>query len=94
MGSAGIYSALVIAGAAFRQRVSLQAELSGLRQQLASRPVLAAATAQLMAEQNCDSNAAYQQLRLMAMNERLTIEAMAARVLEKTGDRDDRRSRA
>ena len=94
VGSAGIYSALVIATSAFRQRAQLAADLSGLRQQLAGRQVLAEATAQVMQLKGCDAGVAYGLLREMAMNERMTIEAAAQRVLQIARGGDDRRSRA
>lgn len=94
VGSAGIYSALVIATTAFRRRSALGAELAGLRQQLAGRQVLAEATAQLMLTRSCDAGAAYGLLRELAMNERITIETAALRVLEHGKARDDGRSRA
>ena len=94
VGSGGIYSALVLAAAASRQRAALHTELIGLRHQLASRQLLTEATAALMAAKNCDANAAYQHLRLGAMNERMTLEAMAARIIEEQGGRNDRSSRA
>ena len=90
VGSGGIYSALVIAANAFKQRSILASELGGLRDQLSCRQVLAEATAHLMVSQDCSAQAAYAQLRQMAMNERTTLETMASRIVE----HDDRRSRA
>ena len=94
VGSAGIYSALVIATTAFRQRTQLGAELAGLCQQLAGRQALAEATAQLMRQHGCDAGAAYGLLRETAMSRRVTIEAAAQQLLEQERDGDDRRSRA
>ena len=94
VGSGGIYSALVIATTAFRQRVALGAELAGLRQQLSGRQMLTEATAHLMTAKNCDATTAYAALRQMAMHERITLEAMASLVMGSTGEHDDRRSRA
>lgn len=93
VGSGGIFSALVIAATAFRQRLSLASELSGLRQQLAGRQALAEATAHLMVSQDCSCAEAYARLRQLAMSERTTLEAMAAKII---GGRkqNDRRSRA
>lgn len=93
VGSAGIFSALVIAASGFRQRLSLASELSGLRQQLACRQVLAEATAHLMVTQSCNGAEAYAHLRQLAMSERTTLEAMAARIIGGR-EQDDRRSRA
>jgi AmiR/NasT family two-component response regulator len=94
VGSGGIFSALVIAANASRQRLTLAAELCGLRQQLAGRQVLAEATAQLMISEGCDAPQAYGLLRQQAMSERLTLEVMAARIIEQGQEHDDRRSRA
>jgi AmiR/NasT family two-component response regulator len=94
VGSAGIYSALVIATGAFRARMRLAAELAGLNQQLACRQMLAEATAHLMLARSCDASTAYGLLRQMAMSERLTLEAMARRLVEQGGDAGERRSRA
>jgi AmiR/NasT family two-component response regulator len=94
VGSGGIFSALVIAANAFRQRLSVASELVGLRQQLACRQMLAEATAQLMASQACGAQEAYARLRQLAMSERTTLEAMAAKIIQVGREHDDRRSRA
>jgi len=94
VGSGGIFSALVIAANAFRQRQALASELASLRQQLSCRQVLAEATAHLMGIETCDAPAAYARLRQLAMSERTTLEAMAARIIEQGREHDDRRSRA
>ena len=94
VGSAGIYSALVIATTAFRQRTALEGELAGLRQQIDQRQRLAEATALLMQTQDCTAAQAYALLRKHAMNERTTIEDMAVRLLEQHGGPSERRSRA
>lgn len=94
VGSSGVYSALVIASSACRQRHQLGSELAGLRQQLAGRQLLAEATAQLMLAERCDAAEAYALLRQRAMNERTTLEAMAGRLVEQSRAHDDRRSRA
>lgn len=94
VGSGGIFSALVIASIACRQRLTLAAELAGLRQQLAGRQVLAEATAQLMASIGCDARHAYAKLRQLAMSDRTTLEAMASKIINEGKEHDDRRSRA
>ena len=94
VGSGGIYAALVIATSAFRQRTALQADLAGLRDQLAGRQVVAEATAQLMAAGAGTASVAYDILRQMAMSQRVTIEIMAARLVHQEGEHNDRRSRA
>lgn len=94
VGSSGIFSALVIANSAYGQRRLLGSELAGLRQQLAGRQMLTEATAQLMLSERCDAAEAYGRLRQRAMNERTTLEATAARIVEQAREQDDRRSRA
>lgn len=82
IGSGGIYSAMLIATHAFKQRGKLNAEIEELRQRLSRREDLAAATARLMVGQNISAAQAYKALRLMAMAERVSIEEMAARLIE------------
>jgi response regulator NasT len=82
IGSGGIYSAMLIASQAFRQRRQLLAELDGLRHRLSRRESLAAATAKIMTAQGVPATEAYKELRLLAMSERLSIEEMAARLLD------------
>ena len=82
IGSGGIYSAMLIASYAFEQRKELRAEVDGLRQRLSLREGLAAATAQIMTTQNISATQAYKSLRLLAMSERVSIEEMAARLLD------------
>lgn len=94
VGSAGIYSALVIATTAFRQRAVLEGELVSLRRQLDRRQALAEATALVMQCECCDADSAYALLRQRAMEQRLTIEDLAVRLLDDRGGPDERRSRA
>lgn len=77
----GIYSAVLIAREAFDRRQALRREVTDLKQRLAQRECVAAATAQLMASEGLSATEAYRSLRLKAMAERLPIEAMAARLL-------------
>lgn len=85
IGSGGIYSAMLIANHAFEQRRQLKGEIEGLRHRLSRREELAAATAQIMTARNISATEAYKALRLMAMSERLSIEDMAARLIETRG---------
>lgn len=78
VGSGGVFAALVIAFEAFDRR----AELEGLRGRLDQREVIAEATACLMLQGNLPAEAAYAMLRREAMTARLTIEAMAQRIVE------------
>jgi AmiR/NasT family two-component response regulator len=94
VGSAGIYSALVIATTAFRQRVALEGDLAALRRQLDRRQALAEATAMVMQRECCDADRAYALLRQQAMEQRLTIEELAVRLLQERGGPNERRSRA
>ncbi len=82
IGSGGIYSAMLIASHAFEQRRQLRADIDGLRYRLSRREGLAAATAQIMVTQNISAAQAYKALRLMAMAERVSIEEMAARLID------------
>jgi two-component system, response regulator / RNA-binding antiterminator len=78
----GIYSAMLIASHAFEQRRQLRAEVDGLRYRLSRREGLAAASAQIMVSQNVSARQAYKALRLMAMAERISIEDMAASLID------------
>jgi response regulator NasT len=77
IGSAGLYSALVIARHSFAQRTALADEIASLRMRLQSREAVAEATALLMVRDNISSKAAFQKLRVQAMSERRAIELIA-----------------
>ena len=81
----GVFSALLIARDAFARRLQLRAEITSLRQRLELREVLAEATALLMTSQNLGAADAYRALRRRAMDERLSIEDMAAQIVAQTG---------
>jgi len=83
IGSGGVFSALVIARQAFDSRAERGRELADLRDRLADRQVLAEATACLMVQGNIPADLAFAKLRRDAMTERLTLEAMAQRVVER-----------
>jgi AmiR/NasT family two-component response regulator len=78
----GIYSAVLIARDAFDRRQALRTEVAGLKQRLSKRESLAEATALLMLSDHLPAAEAFRKLRLMAMAERLSIEAMAVKFIE------------
>lgn len=93
IGSAGLYSALVIACHSFAERGAMTAEITALRERLESRELLAEATALLMVRDNISARAAYQKLRLAAMSARQPIETAAADLvfsLDALGKSDER----
>jgi len=92
--SSGIHSALMIAREAFERRQALRAEVADLKHRLEQRESVAEATALLMLGQGLSAADAYRRLRLLAMGERLTIEAMAARILDKHAQSESRHDRA
>jgi AmiR/NasT family two-component response regulator len=81
IGSAGLYSALVIARHSFAKRTALADEIVSLRTRLQSREALAEATALLMVRDNITSKAAFQKLRMQAMSERRAIELIAEQLV-------------
>jgi AmiR/NasT family two-component response regulator len=80
VGGGGIYAALLIAYQAFARRQQLRQAVAELEQRLAQRELVAAATAALMQAEGLSAANAYRWLRRLAMDERLTIEGMAARL--------------
>lgn len=82
VGGGGIYSAVLIAREAFSRRQALRREVADLSERLSLREAVAEATAMLMHGERLTAPEAYRRLRLMAMAERLTIEAMATRLVE------------
>ncbi|WP_295807755.1 ANTAR domain-containing protein [uncultured Nitratireductor sp.] len=81
IGSAGLYSALVVASQGFLRRTTQTQEIVRLKDQLAKRQVIAEATAILMLKHNCGAEAAYNRLRKTAMAERRSIERAAASIV-------------
>jgi len=77
----GIYSAVLIARGSFERRCALQLQAADLALRLSRREAVAAATALLMTVDALSATEAFGQLRRLAMAERLTIEAMADRLL-------------
>ena len=78
VGDSGVYSALLIARAAFEARRTLAGEIDGLRARLAERQTVVRAVTLLA--QGGDDEEAYAELRRLAMGWRVTIEEAAARV--------------
>lgn len=83
VGDNGVYSALLIARAAFEGRRALAGEIDGLRARLAERQTVVRAVTRLAA--GGDDEAAYAELRRLAMGWRVTIEEAASRVLAAGG---------
>ncbi|TNC64235.1 ANTAR domain-containing response regulator [Rubellimicrobium roseum] len=79
VGDSGVYSALLIARTGFETRRALAAEIDGLRSRLSERQTVIRAVTILSAGQ--DDEAAYAELRRLAMSWRVTIEEAAARVV-------------
>lgn len=77
----GVFSALLIAREAFTRRQALAAEAASLRERLEHRELIAEATALLMVAGNLPAGEAYRQLRRRAMDERLTLEETARRLV-------------
>jgi len=90
----GIYSAVLIAREAFERRLSLRLEVMGLKERLSKRESVAEATALLMLIEGLSPAEAYRALRLRAMTERVSIEAMAGRLLEQNSGRPRRHDSA
>jgi AmiR/NasT family two-component response regulator len=88
VGDNGAYSALLIARDAFDAERALSAEIADLRRRLDERRTVVRAVAQLM-RRGMDEDAAYAQLRRMAMDWRLSFEDAAARVAGRNEAEDD-----
>lgn len=88
VGDSGVYSALLIARAAFEARRALAGEIEGLRARLAERQTVVRAVTLLA--QGGDDEAAYAELRRLATGWRVTIEEAAGRVVAR-GERHVRR---
>ena len=79
VGDNGVYSALLIARTAFEARRAMAGEIEGLRSRLAERQTVVRAVTLLTTDG--DDEAAYAELRKLAMGWRITIEEAAARVV-------------
>ncbi len=91
VGDSGVYSALLIARTAFEARRAMAGEIEGLRSRLAERQTVVRAVTLLTA--GGDDEAAYADLRKLAMGWRITIEEAAARVVASREGPDVRRRR-
>lgn len=91
VGDSGVYSALLIARTAFEARRAMAGEIEGLRSRLAERQTVVRAVTLLTA--GGDDEAAYAELRKLAMGWRITIEEAAARVVASREGPDVRRRR-
>lgn len=91
VGDSGVYSALLIARTAFEARRAMAGEIEGLRSRLAERQTVVRAVTLLTADG--DDEAAYAELRRLAMGWRITIEEAAARVVASREGPDVRRRR-
>jgi AmiR/NasT family two-component response regulator len=94
IGSAGVYSALVIASHSYVHRKRLFAEVGELRERLRRRPNIARAVIAIMQGEQVDEVTALGRLRRMAMSQRHTIEDAAEIVIANYGGRRDARDRA
>lgn len=88
IGSAGIYSTLLIALQKFEERRAVAIELAHLQIQVAERGMVVRAVVQLM-EKGLSEQEAFSALRSMAMDRRMTLEA-AARSLVQGGNQQRR----
>ena len=94
IGSAGVYSALVIARHAFAARRQLLAEIEDMRDRLRRRPTVARAVIAIMQGEKMNEAAAFRRLRQIAMESRRTIEDAAETVIARYGTTDDARDSA
>ena len=73
---------LQVAIARFEQDLALRQELDRAQAQLAARKTIERAKGILMQEAGLDEEAAYQRLRKLAMDRKLTMAELAARIIE------------
>ncbi len=85
VGSSGAFSALLMACHSFDLRRSLDAEIKQLRHRLSARQTVVQAVA-LLSAQGKRQDAAYDQLRQMAMAWRINVEDAALRIVENAND--------
>ncbi|UWQ19091.1 ANTAR domain-containing response regulator [Jannaschia sp. M317] len=82
LGAEGVFAALLVARQAFELRRSLAAEIAALRQRLSARQTVVQAVS-ILSRKAVNQDAAYDQLRQMAMAWQMTIEAAAVHVVER-----------
>ena len=80
IGSAGVYSSLLIARQTFEQKQNLRAKVDSLRERISQRETIVRAVAALAGEGG-DQEAGFALLRSLAMDWRTTMEEAAGRVL-------------
>lgn len=80
VGSAGVYSSLLIARQTFEQSKALEAKVAHLRERISQRETIVRAVAAL-AKVDGSQEAGFARLRSLAMDSRLTMEEAAHRVL-------------
>ncbi len=96
VGDNGAYATLLIARQAFDAQRAQAAEIADLRRRLDERRTVVRAISLLMAHGAKDDDAAYGQLRQMAMTWRISFEEAATRIVARSTDgqgSDDRRDR-
>lgn len=93
IGTAGVYSALLIARQSFEARRRLADEIAALETRVAERQTIVRAVAALSA-QGFDDSRAYAQLRSFAMSWQVSVEQAARRIVAMTGEADEQSDRA
>lgn len=88
VGTAGVYSALLIARQSFVARRRLADEIAALETRVAERQTIVRAVAALSA-QGVDDGRAYAQLRSLAMSWQVSVEQAARRIVAMTEEGDD-----
>jgi AmiR/NasT family two-component response regulator len=89
IGTAGVYSALLIARQSFEARRRLADEIAALEARVADRQTIVRAVAAL-SRQGVDDQQAYAQLRSLAMSWQVSIEQAARRIVAMTENGHDR----
>jgi AmiR/NasT family two-component response regulator len=90
VGTAGVYSALLIARQSFEARKRLAGEIAELRQRVAERQTIVRAVAALS---RGDDARGYEQLRALAMGWQVSLEQAARRIVAMSEEAGDDRSR-
>jgi AmiR/NasT family two-component response regulator len=88
VGTAGVYSALLIARQSFEARRRLAGEIAALEQRVAERQTVLRAVSAL-SERGVDDERAYAQLRSLAMSWQVSVEQAARRIVAMTEEADD-----
>ena len=93
VGTAGVYSALLIARQSFQVRRRLADEIAALQSRVAERQTIVRAVAALTVK-GVDDSRAYAQLRSLAMSWQVSVEQAARRIVAMTEDGDEHSNRA